>query len=56
MTEGSSEVMPDGMSEEEREQRAFFVGLLGAKVFKRMLEPDFDEEARDKLLEATGSL
>jgi hypothetical protein len=56
MTEGPTEGLPDGMSEEEREQRAFFVGLLGAEVFKRMLEPDFDEEARDKLLEATGRL
>lgn len=48
--------LPDGMSEEERDQRAFFAGLLGAEVFKRMLEPDFDPEARDKLLEATGRL
>ena len=48
--------LPDGMSEEEREQRDFFVGLLRAEVFKRMLEPDFDADARDKLLEATGRL
>jgi len=48
--------LPDGMSDEERDQRAFFVGLLGAEVFKRMLEPDFDADAREKLLEATGRL
>jgi hypothetical protein len=48
--------LPDGMSGEEREQRDFFVGLLGAEVFKRMLEPDFDPEAAEKLLEATGRL
>jgi hypothetical protein len=48
--------LPDGMSEEEKEQRSFFVGLLGSEVFKRMLEPDFPEEARNKLLEATGQL
>jgi hypothetical protein len=48
--------LPDGMSGDEREQRDFFVGLLGAEVFKRMLEPDFDPEAREKLLEATGRL
>ncbi len=48
--------LPDGMSEEEREQRDFFVSLLRAEVFKRMLEPDFDEKARDMCLEATGRL
>ena len=52
MTEG----LPDGMSDEERAQRDFFVGLLGAEVFERMLEPDFDAGAREKLLEATGRL
>ena len=51
-----SQELPGGMSEEEREQRDFFVGLLRTEVFKRMLEPDFDERARDKLLEATGRL
>ena len=56
MTEGPTEGLPDGMSAEEREQRDFFVGLLRAEVFKRMLEPDFDEASRDKLLQATGSL
>lgn len=56
MTEEPMEGLPDGMSGEEREQRDFFVGLLRAEVFKRMLEPDFDETAREKLLEATGSL
>lgn len=48
--------LPDGMSEEEKEQRDFFVGLLRTEVFKHMLEPDFDADARDKLLEATGRL
>ena len=48
--------LPDGMSEEERSQREFFVGLLRTEVFKRMLEPDFSEVERDKLLEATGRL
>ena len=51
-----TEELPDGMSDEEREQRDFFVGLLRTEVFKRMLEPDFEESARDKLLEATGRL
>jgi hypothetical protein len=48
--------LPDGMSEEERSQREFFVGLLRTEVFKRMLEADFDEKAREALLEATGRL
>ncbi len=48
--------LPDGMSEEEREQRAFFVGLLRAEVFNRVLQPDFDAKARDMCLEATGRL
>jgi hypothetical protein len=48
--------LPDGMSEEERSQRDFFVGLLKTEVFKRMLEPDFHEKAREVLLEATGKL
>ena len=48
--------LPDGMSEEERNQREFFVGLLKTEVFKRMLEPDFDEKAREALVEATGRL
>ena len=51
-----TEELPDGMSDEEREQRDFFVGLLRTEVFKRMLEPDFEESTRDKLLEATGQL
>ena len=51
-----SEGLPDGMSEEEREQRDFFVQLLRTEVFKRVLEPDFDEKARDMCLEATGRL
>ena len=51
-----TEKLPDGMSDEEREQRDFFVGLLRTEVFNRMLEPDFEESARDKLLEATGRL
>lgn len=54
--EKMNQQLPDGMSEDERGQREFFVGLLRTEVFKRMLEPDFDEEAREKLLEATGSL
>jgi hypothetical protein len=44
------------MSAEEKSQREFFVGLLRTEVFKRMLEPDFDSEAREKLVEATGRL
>ena len=51
-----TEKLPDGMSAEERDQREFFVGLLRTEVFKRMLEPDFDDEAREKLVEATGRL
>jgi len=51
-----SEQLPGGMSEEEKGQREFFVGLLRTEVFKRMLEPDFDDEVREKLVEATGSL
>jgi hypothetical protein len=56
MTEEPMETLPDGMSAEERAQRDFFVGLLRAEVFKCMLEPDFDEAARERLLEATGRL
>ena len=51
-----TEKLPDGMSDEERGQREFFVGQLRTEVFKRMLEPDFDPEARAKLVEATGRL
>lgn len=51
-----TEKLPDGMSEEEKGQREFFVGLLRTEVFKRMLEPDFDDEAREKLVESTGRL
>jgi hypothetical protein len=51
-----SEQLPDGMSEEERGQRQFFAGLLRTEAFKRMLEPDFDDKAREKLVEATGQL
>ncbi len=48
--------LPDGMSEEERGQREFFVGLLKTEVFKRMLEQDFDDKAREKLVEVTGRM
>ena len=51
-----SQKLPDGMSSEEREQRDFFVGLLRTEIFKRMLKPDFDEKARELLLEAAGRL
>ncbi|MCJ7523184.1 MAG: hypothetical protein MUP21_13335 [Dehalococcoidia bacterium] len=51
-----TEALPDGMSGEEREQRDFFVGLLGAEIFKRILEPDFDPKASEMCLEATGRL
>ena len=51
-----TEKLPDGMSEEEKGQREFFVGLLRTEVVKRMLEPDFDDKAREKLVEVTGRL
>ncbi len=48
--------MAQEMSEEEKAQREFFIGLLHGEAFKRMFEPDFDEKARNKCLEATGRL
>ncbi len=48
--------MTQEMSQEEREQRQFFISMLMAECFKRMFEPDFDEASRDKCLEATGQL
>ncbi|MBE0480489.1 MAG: hypothetical protein IBX68_05870 [Dehalococcoidia bacterium] len=51
-----SQELPDGMSDEERSQREFFVGLLRAEVLKRVLQPDFDRKARDACLHATGKL
>ena len=48
--------MAQEMSEEEKAQREFFIGLLHGEAFKCMFEPDFDEKARNKCLEATGRL
>ena len=48
--------MTQEMSEEEKAQREFFIGMLMAESFKRMFEPDFDEKARGMCLEATGRL
>jgi hypothetical protein len=48
--------MAQEMSEEEKAQREFFIGMLHAETFKRIFEPDFDEKERNKCLEATGRL
>ena len=48
--------MAQEMSEEERSQREFFIGLQMRECFLRMFQPDFDEKARDMCLEATGRL
>lgn len=48
--------MAQEMSEEERAQREFFIGMLMTESFKCMFRPDFDEKSRDMCLEATGRL
>ena len=48
--------MAQEMSEEEMAQREFFVTMLMSESFKRMFRPDFDTEARNMCLEATGRL
>lgn len=48
--------MPQELSEEEIAQREFFVGLLKGEILKRIFQPDFDETAREKCLQCTGTM
>jgi len=48
--------MPKELSEEEKAQREFFVGLLKGEILKRVFQADFDEKMRETCMECTGRL
>lgn len=48
--------MPQELTDEERAQREFFVGLLKSEITKRIFREDFDAAEREKCIECTGRL